>query len=191
MKRYVAEVLSVNDQTAAEVSKAVWQSTGGGGLRWGPDGYGSRILLPLAHAVINDWKGYDSVARFSGAARHYGIPSLEQISWLQVHGLDERYCDVIGQVYGKTYAAAQEVVERIGWSIWMACTAGFDVLHESLPRGRSVSASEFQLIHPVVSNAKFLTANISSERFRELPARPRIEAEAKTIVSEFGWLLEV
>ena len=148
-------------------------------------------MLPLAHALVHSWRGRDSITAFSVFARRFGLPSLEYISWLQVYGLDDTYGDALRDVLKNEmglYAIAQEFVDRRGRSVWMACTAGYDVLHEYLPKASSTSGGNLKGVQVVITNARFLTQNISSERFQYLDSitKERILDEAKAIVNDFG-----
>lgn len=188
MKSYI-DSLGIKD--SSKVSEMLWRCSESPCPSHAFDEYGVKILLPLAHALVHKWKGRDSVAAFSVFARRFGLPSLEYISWLQVYGLEDTYGDILHDALKNEkglYAIAQEFVDRRGRSIWMACTAGYDVLSEYLPRTKSVSANDLKGIQTVISNARYLTLNISSERFQYLNSimRERILDEAKAIVNDFG-----
>jgi hypothetical protein len=191
MQDYVSRILSVNNAVAADATEALFEFAKMGGPAWRLDEFGARILLPLAHALASDWQGRDSITAFSGVAKQIGIPSLEYISWLQVNGLDDSYVDVLGEILGKTYSTASEGVERKGRSIWMACTATYNVLHEYFPRNRPVTSQEMRVIHPVVYNAKFLAENAWGARFQYISdvARDQINDECQAIVREFDSIL--
>lgn len=188
MKGYVSRILSVNNQIATKATDDVFEFAEMAIPLLSFNEYGAGILLPLAHAIIDNWKGRDSISAFCFASKQFGIPSLEYISWLQVNGLDDGYADVIGDILGKTYSTASEVVERRGRSVWMACTAAYDVLYECLPRNRPLTSQEMRVVHPTVHNAKFLVENIRGEKFQYITntARDQIGSECQAIVKEFG-----
>lgn len=188
MESYLA---NLGFENSSKVSDVVWQCSESPCPSHTFDEYGAKILLPLAHALVHNWKGRDSITTFSVFARRFGLPGLEYISWLQVYGLDDTYGDTLRNVLQNEmglYAIAQEFVNRRGRSIWMACTAGYDVLHEHLPRARSISGNNMKGVQLVISNAKYLTQNISSERFQYLSSvtKEYIFDEAKAIVRDFG-----
>jgi len=188
MKSYIQHLGLENP---SEISDIVWKCAEYPCPSHTLDKYGAKILLPLAHALVHMWKGRDSITAFSVFARRFGLASLEYISWLQVYGLDDTYGDALRDVWkGEKglYAIAQEFVDRRGYSVWMACTAGYDVLYEHLPKVHSVSGSSLKGVQLVISNARFLVQNISSERFQylNLVTKERILDEAKAIVKDFG-----
>ncbi len=190
MKLYAASLGFVEPFKVAE---AVWQCSEAPCPSWSLDDYGARVLLPLAHALIDNWKGRDSITAFSIFARRFGLQSLEYISWLQVNGLDQGYGDALRDVMRDDmdmYAIAQEFVDRRGRALWMACAAGYDVLHDCLPRGGPVSPAEQKGVRLVISNARFLAENISSDGFQYLSpaAREGIGDEAEAILEDFGEL---
>jgi hypothetical protein len=191
MQDYVSRILSVNNAVATKATDALFEFARIGVPSWRLNEFGARILLPLAHALANDWQGRDSITAFSAVAKQFGVPSLEYISWLQVNGLDDTYVDVLGEILGKTYSTASEGIQRKGRSIWMACTAAYDVLHENFPRNRPVTNQEMRVIHPVVYNAKFLSENVWGARFQFISdvARDQISDECQAIVNEFSGIL--
>ncbi len=188
MKSYLQ---SLGIENSAKVSDVVWRCSESPCPSWTFDEFGAKILLPLAHSFLHSWKGRDSITAFSVFARRFGLPGLEYISWLQVYGLDDTYGDALRDTLKSEmalYAIAQEFIDRRGRSVWMACTAGYDVLHEHLSRASSLSGGNLKGVQTVVANARFLTQNISSERFQYLNSvtKERILDEAKAMVNDFG-----
>jgi hypothetical protein len=175
----------------SEVANLVWKCSENPESSRIFDEYGAKILLPLAHAFVHNWKGRDSHAAFRAFAKRFGIASIEYICWMQVYGFDDTYGDTLHAVLKDSVddmTIAQEFIRRRGRGIWMACTAGYDVLHENLPRASSISGRDLEGFQVTISNAKFLTENIWSDRFRYLDTTIKefILDEAQAIVKDFS-----
>lgn len=155
------------------------------------DEYGAKILFPLAHALLHNWKGRDSHTAFSVFAKRFGLSSLEPICWMQVHGADDTYYYALQEALKDSTneaAITQEFIERGGWGIWMACTAAHDVLYEHLSKAITNSDKNLQGVRVTIDNARHLTQNIMSEKFQYINTSTRefILDEAQAIVNDFG-----
>jgi len=188
MKAYIQ---SMGFSDSSEIADLVWKCSETPCPSRTFDEYGAKILRPLAHALVHNWKGRDSHTAFSVFARRFGFSSLEHICWMQIYGLDETYGDAFyNSLKDSTnvMTISQEFIRRRGWGVWMACTAGYDVLYEHLPRVGSISGRNLEGVQVTISNAKFLTENIWSTRFQELSTSTKefILDEAQAIVKDFG-----
>lgn len=204
MKDYVLRTLSVNNQIATKATDDVIECAEMV-EPFSLNEYGAGILLPLAHAMITKWKGRGSISAFCFASKQFGIQSLEHITWLQVNGLDSGYIDVLRDTLGEAYSTS---MERAGLSIWMACTAAYDVLYEFLPRDSDfvpiqemkkihLTSQEVRVVGFAVHNAKFLVKNIRGDNYGYKGAFlymtdttiNHIHDECQGIVKDFGNVL--
>jgi hypothetical protein len=155
------------------------------------DRVGPKILLPLAHALVHSWKGRESIISFSAFAERFGLSGLESISWLQVNGVDEAYMDLLREIFSDSlsyYEISDEIAKRMGWSAWMACASGYDVLHEYLPGTGSISTSDLKGVRSVISNAEYLVKNLGSGKFERVgkDTKESILGFSQAILKDFG-----
>lgn len=100
LTRYVAWSINVDQQEAARVANQIfrWRDSHG----FGSDilcSYTPRILLPIAHVLVDKWTGDDCLIGFSTIARNYGAPSLDPLSMLLKYGLAEQYKELVIKTY--------------------------------------------------------------------------------------------
>lgn len=98
--QYIASSVNVDQREASRIANQIfsWRDSYGSG----GDvlcSYTPRILLPIAHVLVDNWTGDDCLMGFSTLARNYGAPSLDPLSILLKYGLAEQYKTLVSKTH--------------------------------------------------------------------------------------------